>query len=63
MIVCMGAEPERDYRVSLAELERDAHVPLENQVTGQAEAPAESPVSPDRLNRLRAISIAHDGRW
>jgi hypothetical protein len=57
------SEQRRDYRVSLADLERDAHVPLEDQVTEQAQAPAESPVSPDRLNRLRALSILHDGRW
>lgn len=60
----MEKEPvQRDYRISLAELEHGAHVPLEEQVAEQSQAPGESPVSPDKLNRLRAMSIEHNARW
>lgn len=52
-----------NYRISLAELECDAHVPAEEQLAEQAQAPGESPVSPDKLNRLRAMSIEHNARW
>jgi hypothetical protein len=52
-----------DYQITLAELERDAHVPVEQQVTELAQEPGEGPVSPAKLNLLRAVSILHDGRW
>jgi len=52
-----------DYRVTLAELERDVHVPVQDQVAEQAQEPNESPLSEARLNMLRAVSIAHNGRW
>lgn len=52
-----------DYRIRLADLERDAHVPVEDQVCEQSEAPAESPVSPDKLNRMKLLGVVGDGRW
>jgi hypothetical protein len=54
---------DQDYRVRLADLERDARVPAEDRVCEQAQAPAESPVSPDKLNRMRLLGIVGDGRW
>ena len=56
-----AAQP--NYEITLAELERDTHVPIQDQVAEQAQDPGESPLSEARLNLLRAVSIAHDGRW
>jgi hypothetical protein len=55
--------PQPDYRVTLAELEREVHVPIQEQVAEQAQEPGESPLSEARLNLLRTVSIAHNGRW
>jgi hypothetical protein len=49
------------YAVPLAALERDAHVPVEDMVTEQAEAPAEPPVSAEDLATLRLLGITGAG--
>ncbi len=54
---------ENRFATSLEALEKSAHVPDEEQVAEIAEDPAESPVSPDALNRMRAVSIEHNFRW
>ena len=56
-------EPSRSrYAGSLADLEASSHVPLEQQVTEQAEAPAEAPISAEELDRQRLLGITGAGR-
>ncbi len=51
------------YRIPINDLERTAKVPIEEQNTLLDEPPAESPVSPDSLNRMKLLGIVGDGRW
>jgi hypothetical protein len=50
------------YAVPLADLEHDAHVPTEHQVTEQGEPPAPSPLSEGELDRIRLLGITGAGR-
>jgi hypothetical protein len=50
------------YGGSLADLEAPAHVPLGEQVTEVAEAPAEAPISAEELDRQRLLGITGAGR-
>lgn len=50
------------YAQSLAELERSAHVPLDEQVSEQAEPPPRSPLAPEELDRQRLLGITGAGR-
>jgi hypothetical protein len=56
-------ESTPNYRVRLTDLERGAHVPVEDQVCEESQPPAESPISPDKLNRIRLLGVVGDGRW
>jgi hypothetical protein len=58
----MPNEPRSRYAGSLADLEASAHVPLEQQVTELAEAPAEAPISAEDLDRQRLLGITGAGR-
>lgn len=50
------------YAVSLDELERTAHVPVEDQIESQPEPPAPGPLAPEELDRLRLLGITGAGR-
>jgi hypothetical protein len=50
------------YGGSLADLEATVHVPVEAQVTVQAEPPAEPPISAEELDRQRLLGITGAGR-
>lgn len=52
----------RPYAVPLAELESSAHVPLDQQVQAQPEAPAEPPIAPEDLDRARLLGPTGAGR-
>ena len=58
----MPAQSPSRYAGSLADLEASAQVPLEQQVTAQAEAPAEAPISAEELDRQRLLGITGAGR-
>ena len=53
---------EQRYDVPLADLERSAHVPVEDQVTEQAEPPAPMPIAEEELDRQRLLGITGAGR-
>lgn len=57
------AQPEgmNPYAVPLAALEKSVHVPVEQQVSGHPEPPAEGPLAPEDLDRLRLLSILSAG--
>ena len=50
------------YAVPLDDLERDAHVPVDEQVTAQPEPPATGPLEPEELDRLRLLGVTGAGR-
>lgn len=50
------------YAIPLAELERSAHVPVEEQVTEQAEPPASAPIAAEDLDRQTLLGITSAGR-
>jgi hypothetical protein len=50
------------YAVTLADLERSARVPADEQVSMQAEAPPEGPISAEELDRQRLLGITGAGR-
>lgn len=56
-----ATDPGR-YSISLSELEQDVHVPLDQQVTEQAEPPPPAPIPPEELDRLRLLGITGAGR-
>jgi hypothetical protein len=58
----MPKEPRSRYGGSLADLEDSVHVPVEAQVSEQAEAPAEAPISAEELDRQRLLGITGAGR-
>ena len=60
-----GDMPEQSrsrYAGSLADLENSVHVPVDAQVSEQAEAPADSPISAAELDRQRLLGITGAGR-
>jgi hypothetical protein len=58
----MPEEPPSRYAESLADLENSVHVPVEAQVSEQAEPPAEAPISAEELDRQRLLGITGAGR-
>lgn len=46
------------YAVPLADLERSAHVPPEQQATGQAEPPPPAPIAPEEVERQALLRVA-----
>ena len=58
----MPEEKLSRYGGSLADLEDSVHVPAEAQVSEQAEAPAEAPISAEELDRQRLLGITGAGR-
>jgi hypothetical protein len=58
----MPEEPRSRYAESLADLENSVHVPVEAQVSEQAEPPAEAPISAEELDRQRLLGITGAGR-
>ena len=58
----MHEEPRSRYAGSLADLEDSVHVPVEAQVSEQAEPPAEAPISAEELDRQRLLGITGAGR-
>ena len=58
----MPEEPRSRYGGSLADLEDSVHVPVEAQVSEQAEPPAEAPISAEELDRQRLLGITGAGR-
>lgn len=57
-----GATKPGKYSISLSELERAVHVPLDEQVTEQAEPPPPAPMPPEELDRQRLLGITGAGR-
>ena len=50
------------YDVSLDDLERSAHVPVDEQITEQPEPPAPGPLSDEELDRQRLLGVTAAGR-
>lgn len=50
------------YSTTLADLERAVHVPVDQQVTEQAEPPPPGPLSPEELDRQRLLGVTGVGR-
>ena len=50
------------YSVSLAELEKTAHVPVDEQVTTQPEPPAPPPMAAEDFDRVRLLGVTGAGR-
>lgn len=50
------------YAMRLADLERSAHVPPDQQVTEQSEPPPPSALAPEELDRQRLLGITAAGR-
>ena len=50
------------YDVPLSDLERSAHVPVEDQVTEQGEPPPPMPLAAEELDRQRLLGITGAGR-
>lgn len=53
---------QRKYSVTLAKLERSAHIPVDQQTTEQAEPPAPDALSAEELDRQRLLGITGAGR-
>ena len=53
---------KRTYAMALDDLERSVRVPLDSQVTEQAEPPSPGPLSPQELDRQRLLGISGAGR-
>ena len=58
----MPEQSRNRYAGSLADLENSVHVPADAQVSEQAEAPAEAPISAAELDRQRLLGITGAGR-
>lgn len=56
-----ATEPGR-YSISLSGLERAVHVPVDQQVTEQAEPPPPAPIPPEEADRLLLLGITGAGR-
>jgi hypothetical protein len=50
------------YDIGLDELEKSAHVPVDEQVTEQPEPPAPGPMSEEELDRQRLLGLTAAGR-
>jgi hypothetical protein len=50
------------YDVDIKDLEKSAHVPVEIQVTEQAEPPPPGPMSAEELDRQRLLGVTAAGR-
>ena len=50
------------YAIALSELERTAHVPIEDQITEQAEPPHGSALAAEDLDRQTLLGITSAGR-
>jgi hypothetical protein len=55
------ARPSR-YSVSLSELERDVHVPVDRQLSEVAEPPPPGPFSEEDVDRQRLLGVTGAGR-
>jgi hypothetical protein len=56
-------EPERPaYALPIADLERSAHVPLEQQSTAQDDPPPPPPISAEDFDRIRLLGVTGAGR-
>jgi hypothetical protein len=62
MLGAMTTSPGSRYRLTLADLERTAHVPADEQVTEQGEAPPPGPMSAAELDRQLLLGITGAGR-
>ena len=58
----MPEQSRTRYAGSLADLEHSVHVAADAQVSEQAEAPAEAPISAAELDRQRLLGITGAGR-
>lgn len=58
----MGEPDQGKYSMTLADLERSAHVPADQQVTEQSEPPPPGPLPPEELDRQRLLGITGAGR-
>jgi hypothetical protein len=58
----MSNEHVNPYAVTLDQLESEAHVALEDQVTEVADAPNPGPVPVEELDRARLLGVVGDGR-
>ena len=56
----MPLDPER-FRISLDELEASAHVPVEDQVSAQADPPTPDLLGPDEIARLSMLRLGGAG--
>ena len=56
------ADTAGKYEIGLTELEKSAHVPVDQQVTEQAEPPSPGPMSVEELDRQRLLGITAAGR-
>lgn len=57
-----GMSEQSKCSTTLGDLERSARVFIDQQVTVQAEAPAEAPIAPEDLDRQRLLGITGAGR-
>lgn len=57
-----GSERDGRYAMTLAELERTAHVPADEMVTELAEPPPPLPMAPEELDRQRLLGITAAAR-
>ncbi len=57
------AQPEgmNPYAIPLAALEKSVQVPVDQQVSSQPEPPAEGPLAPEDLDRLRLLGVLSAG--
>jgi hypothetical protein len=53
---------EKRYDIPLAQLERETHVPLDEQVTEQGEPPRPLPIAEEELDRQRLLGVTAAGR-
>lgn len=58
----MSHAPSNKYAMTLDDLEKGVHVPLDEQVSEQAEPPPEAPISEQELDRLRLLGPTGAGR-
>jgi hypothetical protein len=55
-------EKPSSYAVSLDALEKTAHVPVDDQITEQAEPPPPPPIATEELDRQRLLGVTSAGR-